>query len=150
MPDSTCTNDPDDFQDTRLQPRPSPAIQASDRSLGDHWNEAAATVIALALPRPRGFSGERPVPNLRPRPAVPPEIWLSSGCGVFFAPASLVAFDRRDRTASGIVLSSFVSAQVGHIHAVVRDAGSSPEGLGQALLRASVSGWPKPAPSGSG
>jgi len=44
MPDSTCTNDPDDFQDTRLSPRPLPAIQASASKPG-------ATTGTKAAPR---------------------------------------------------------------------------------------------------
>lgn len=105
---------------------------------GDHWNEAAATVITLAYrdhvdsevnDQYRTFgAASRFLRNLVEFP----------GCGEFFAPASLVAFDRDTARPAGIVLSSFVAPRVGHITQLCITPEARSHGLGERLLRAAI------------
>ena len=73
---------------------------------GDHWNEAAATVITLAY---RGHVDSQVNDQYRAFGAASQflrNLVEFPGCGVFFAPASLVAFDRATGRPAGIALSN--------------------------------------------
>jgi len=105
---------------------------------GDHWNEAAATVITLAY---RGHVDSQVNDQYRAFGAASRflrNLVEFPGCGVFFAPASLVAFDRATGRAVGIALSSFVSQHAGHITQLCVIPEARGRGLGEALLRAAA------------
>jgi len=61
------------------------------------------------------------------------------GCGTFHAAASFVAFDRQTGEPAGMVLSSFVAGDTGHISQLCVMPSSRGTGLGNALLRESAS-----------
>jgi GNAT superfamily N-acetyltransferase len=60
------------------------------------------------------------------------------GCGLFFAPASFVARDRKTGMLCGISLASMVAADVGHITQVCVGPSHRGQGVGYELLRRSV------------
>ncbi len=60
------------------------------------------------------------------------------GCGNFHPAASFVAFDRKTGEAAGMVLSSFVAGNVGHISQLCVMPGARGAGLGKELLREST------------
>jgi ribosomal protein S18 acetylase RimI-like enzyme len=57
------------------------------------------------------------------------------GCGTFQAAASFLAFDRETGEAAGMVLSSFVAADTGHISQLCVMPSARGAGLGKELLR---------------
>ncbi len=61
------------------------------------------------------------------------------GCGVFFAPASWVAVERRTARMCGLCLTSLVAADVGHITQVCVTPAVRGQGVGYELLRRSLS-----------
>lgn len=60
------------------------------------------------------------------------------GCGTFFRQGSFVAFDPRTSCMAGVVLTSFVAEQVGHITQLCVTPQSQGKGLGYELLRESI------------
>jgi ribosomal protein S18 acetylase RimI-like enzyme len=60
------------------------------------------------------------------------------GCGSFFAPASVVAFDATSGRVCGISLTSLVASDVGHITQVCVDPAIRGTGAGYELLRQSL------------
>jgi ribosomal protein S18 acetylase RimI-like enzyme len=60
------------------------------------------------------------------------------GCGAFFAPASFVAWDRRNRALCGISLASLVASEVGHITQICVAPEYQRYGIGYELLRKSL------------
>ena len=60
------------------------------------------------------------------------------GCGTFHPSASFVAFDRETGEAAGMVLSSFVASDTGHISQLCVMPGARGAGLGKELLRDSA------------
>ncbi len=105
---------------------------------GDQWNEAAATVITQAYrdhvdaelnDQYRAFgAASQFLRNLVEFP----------GCGSFFAPAGVVAFDRATGRPAGIALCSFVAPHVGHVTQLCVTPEARVKGLGYALLREAV------------
>jgi ribosomal protein S18 acetylase RimI-like enzyme len=57
------------------------------------------------------------------------------GCGAFFHPASLVAFDARTERICGVVLSSLVGEETGHITQICVSKEARGSGVGYELLR---------------
>jgi ribosomal protein S18 acetylase RimI-like enzyme len=105
---------------------------------GDHWNEAAATVITLAY---RGHVDSQVNDQYRAFGAASRflrNLVEFPGCGVFFAPASLLAFDRVTGRPAGIALSSFVTPRAGHITQLCVTPEARGAGLGEGLLGAAV------------
>lgn len=62
------------------------------------------------------------------------------GCGAFFAPASLVAWDRKNRAMCGLSLASMVAPEVGHITQICVGPRRQGQGIGYELLRRSMAG----------
>jgi ribosomal protein S18 acetylase RimI-like enzyme len=60
------------------------------------------------------------------------------GCGTFFRQGSFAAFDPRTNSIGGIVLTSFVADQVGHITQLCVNPQMQGKGLGYELLREAV------------
>lgn len=60
------------------------------------------------------------------------------GCGMFFRQGSFVAFDPRTSWMAGIVLTSFVADQVGHITQLCVTPHMKHQGLGYELLREAI------------
>jgi len=60
------------------------------------------------------------------------------GCGTFHKPASFMAFDSATGEAAGMVLSSFVSIEAGHISQLCVMPGFRGTGLGNELLRSAA------------
>jgi ribosomal protein S18 acetylase RimI-like enzyme len=60
------------------------------------------------------------------------------GCGTFHRAGSFVAFDRETGEASGMVLSSFVSGDTGHVSQLCVTPQARGRGLGRELLRRTV------------
>jgi ribosomal protein S18 acetylase RimI-like enzyme len=103
------------------------------------WSEfhydSAATVISLAYDghidgqindQYRTFAGARRFLN---------NIVQFPGCGAFYAPASLVAWDQVTGWMAGIVLASFVADHTAHITQVCVTPHAKGKGLGYELLR---------------
>lgn len=104
----------------------------------DHLHESAANAIALAYSghidsqindQYRSLAGARRFLN---------NIVQFPGCGIFHKPGSFVAFDTRTGWVAGIVLVSFVSAEVGHITQLCVTPHVKGAGLGYELLRQTV------------
>jgi ribosomal protein S18 acetylase RimI-like enzyme len=104
----------------------------------DHHHELASNVIALAYPNHidsqindqyRTIAGARRfIHNIVSFP----------GCGRFFRQGSFVAFDPATRQMAGIVLTSFVADQVGHITQLCVTPAAKGRGLGYELLREAI------------
>jgi ribosomal protein S18 acetylase RimI-like enzyme len=104
----------------------------------DHLTESAATAIALAYEghidghindQYRSLAGARRfLYNIVQFP----------GCGIFNKSGSFIAFDTRTGWVAGIVLVSFVSAEVGHITQLCVAPHARGAGLGYELLRQAV------------
>jgi ribosomal protein S18 acetylase RimI-like enzyme len=104
----------------------------------DHHHDGAATVISLAYDahidaqindQYRTFAGaHRFLSNIVQFP----------GCGTFYRPASLVAFDRVTGWMAGVVLSSFVAAGAAHVTQLCVTPLGKGKGLGYELLRQST------------
>jgi ribosomal protein S18 acetylase RimI-like enzyme len=60
------------------------------------------------------------------------------GCGAFFAPGSIVAWDRNLRTMCGVSLASLVAPEIGHITQICVAPEYQNRGLGYELLRRSL------------
>jgi ribosomal protein S18 acetylase RimI-like enzyme len=60
------------------------------------------------------------------------------GCGAFFAPASLVGWDRKSRAMCGVTLASLVADEVGHITQICVSPQCQGQGIGYELLRRSL------------
>jgi len=100
----------------------------------DHHHESAATVIALAYKN--HVDGEindqyQSVPGAR---RFIYNIVQYPGCGAFFRPGSIVAFDMETGWMAGLILTSFVSAEVGHVTQVCVAPSARGAGLGYELL----------------
>jgi ribosomal protein S18 acetylase RimI-like enzyme len=104
----------------------------------DHHHDGAATVISLAYDthvdarindQYRTFAGARRFLS---------NIVQFPGCGTFYRPASFVAFDRATGWMAGIVLSSFVSAEVAHVTQLCVTPLGKGKGLGYDLLHQSA------------
>jgi ribosomal protein S18 acetylase RimI-like enzyme len=105
---------------------------------GDHHHDAAATVITLSYAghvdaqindQYRSLGGARRfLYNIVQYP----------GCGVFYRPASFVAFDAQTGWISGVVLSSFIADEVGHVTQLCVTPHAKGAGLGYELLRQSI------------
>jgi ribosomal protein S18 acetylase RimI-like enzyme len=104
----------------------------------DHLHESAASAIALAYnghidsqinDQYRSLAGARRfLYNIVQFP----------GCGIFYKPGSFIAFDTRTGWVAGIVLVSFVSADVGHITQLCVTPQVKGAGLGYELLRQAI------------
>jgi ribosomal protein S18 acetylase RimI-like enzyme len=127
---SSC-EDPGSCGDTG----PGPDSRFQIRSWEDHYEEQAATVIALAY----GDHVDSEI-NEQYRTVAGARRFLHNivrypGCGMFFKPASMVAFDRQTGWVAGIVLVSFVAPQTGHVTQLCVTPQSQGSGLGRELLR---------------
>ena len=106
---------------------------------GEHHYESAASVIALSYSdhvdsrindQYRTLAGARRfIYNIVQFP----------GCGAFFRPGSFVAFDPAAGWLAGIVLTSFVAEETGHITQLCVTPAARGRGLGYELLRQAVS-----------
>jgi ribosomal protein S18 acetylase RimI-like enzyme len=63
------------------------------------------------------------------------------GCGAFFAPASFVAWDRKERAMCGLSLGSLVAPEVGHITQICVAPSHQGQGIGYELLRRSLTAF---------
>ncbi|MGD1069017.1 MAG: GNAT family N-acetyltransferase [Bryobacteraceae bacterium] len=124
---------------TALPPARNPAVNRFRiEPWQDHHHDAAASVISLAYDshidsqindQYRTFAGaHRFLGNIVQFP----------GCGTFYRPASLVAFDRATGWMAGIVLSSFVSDEAAHVTQLCVTPLGKRKGLGYELLRQSA------------
>lgn len=104
----------------------------------DHHHEMAAQVITVAYPdhidsqindQYRSVGGARRFLH---------NIVTFPGCGTFFRQGSFVAFDPRTGKMAGIVLSSFVANQVGHVTQLCVTPSVKGAGLGYELLREAI------------
>jgi ribosomal protein S18 acetylase RimI-like enzyme len=104
----------------------------------DHHLDSAATVISLAYDchvdahindQYRTFAGARHFLD---------NIVQFPGCGVFYRPASLVAYDLVTGWVAGIVLASFVAAETAHITQLCVTPHAKGRGLGYELMRQSM------------
>ena len=59
-------------------------------------------------------------------------------CGLFYAPASFVAFDLKTGWIAGLVLASFIAGSVGHVTQLCVSPDAQGAGLGYELLRQSL------------
>jgi ribosomal protein S18 acetylase RimI-like enzyme len=120
-----------------LLPRPN-AGRFHIEPWADHLQESAANAIALAYnghidsqinDQYRSLAGARRfLYNIVQFP----------GCGIFYKPGSFIAFDTRTGWVAGIVLVSFVSAEVGHITQLCVTPQARGAGLGYELLRLAI------------
>ncbi|MDP9170894.1 MAG: GNAT family N-acetyltransferase [Acidobacteriota bacterium] len=121
---------------TPFAPGANPALQRYYlEQWGDHHQDAAANVIALAYidhmdarinDQYRSLAGARRfLYNIVQFP----------GCGTFHRPGSFVAFDRATGSMAGLVLSSFVARRVAHIAQICVTPQARRAGLGYELLR---------------
>jgi len=104
----------------------------------DHHHEMAAGVISLAYTNhidSRINDQYRSVAGAR---RFLYNIVQFPGCGMFFRPGSFVAFDLRSGWMAGVVLTSFVADQVGHITQLCVTPAAQGQGLGYELLREAV------------
>jgi ribosomal protein S18 acetylase RimI-like enzyme len=104
----------------------------------DYHHDGAATVISLAYDHHvdaqindqyRTFEGARRFLG---------NIVQFPGCGTFYRPASLVAFDRATGWMAGIVLASFVADEAAHVTQLCVTPLGKGKGLGYELLRQSA------------
>ena len=122
---------------------PAPAITPARKRFhieawGDHLQESAATVIAMAYKdhidsrindQYSTFAGARRfVTNIVQFP----------GCGTFYRPASMIAFNPGAASLAGMVLTSFVSPKVGHITQLCVTPDAQGSGLGRELLTRAI------------
>jgi ribosomal protein S18 acetylase RimI-like enzyme len=104
----------------------------------DHSMHVAGTIIAGA------YKGETDAEiNSQYRSPAGARRFLSNivefpGCGTFHPGSSFIASDRATGEPAGMVLSSFVASDVGHISQLCVLPGSRGAGLGKELLRAAV------------
>lgn len=105
---------------------------------GERHFESASTVISLAYighidaqinDQYQTFAGSRRFLH---------NVVENPGCGVFCRRASFVAMDRMTGWAAGVVLSSFVAPEVGHITQLCVTPAAQGTGLGYDLLRRAV------------
>ena len=102
---------------------------------GDHFMHVAGAIIAAA------YKGETDSEiNSQYRSPAGARRFLSNivefpGCGTFHPSASFVAFDRGTGEAAGMVLSSFVAADAGHISQLCVMPWARGAGLGREMLR---------------
>lgn len=104
----------------------------------DHHHEASAEVIALAY---KGHIDSRINDQYRTWAGARRFIYnivQFPGCGTFFRPASFVAFDLTTGAIAGIVLTSFVGNETGHITQLCVTPAARARGLGYELLRQAV------------
>ena len=104
----------------------------------DHFHEMAAHVVALAYPdhidsqindQYRSVAGARRFIH---------NIVTFPGCGKFFRQGSFVAFDTKTDLMAGIILTSFVADQVGHVTQLCVTPSSKGRGVGYELLREAI------------
>ncbi len=121
---------------------PLPAGRAAGRYYiepwADHHHESAAGVIALAY---NGHIDSRINDQYQTQAGARRFIYnivQFPGCGTFFRPASFVAFDLRSGVVAGIVLTSFVGNETGHITQLCVTPAARARGLGYELLRQAV------------
>ncbi|HLH44555.1 MAG TPA: GNAT family N-acetyltransferase [Bryobacteraceae bacterium] len=104
----------------------------------ESWYDAAAQLIASAY---RGHTDSSI--NDQYRSAQGARRFLTNivqypGCGAFFAPASLVGWDRKNRALCGLSLASLVAPEVGHITQICVGPQRQGQGIGYELLRRSL------------
>lgn len=121
---------------------PLPAGKAAGRYYiepwADHHHESAAEVIALAY---KGHIDSRINDQYQTWAGARRFIYnivQFPGCGTFYRPASFVAFDLSARVIAGIVLTSFVGNETGHITQLCVTPAFRATGLGYELLREAV------------
>jgi ribosomal protein S18 acetylase RimI-like enzyme len=120
-----------------LHPRSAPA-RITIASWQEHHQEAAAHLIASAY---EGHVDSEINDQYRSVPGARKflfNIVQYPGCGNFFPPASLVAFDRESGTLAGLCLASLVGAESGHITQICVAQNWQGHGLGYELLRQSL------------
>lgn len=125
--------------ETPLQPRASsglPRYYLEDWA--DHHREAAAAVISLAYGDHIDARINDQYQTLAGARRFLYNIVEYPGCGTFHRPASFVAWDRAAGSIAGIVLSSFVSADVAHIAQICVTQHARNTGLGSELLHRSI------------
>jgi ribosomal protein S18 acetylase RimI-like enzyme len=123
---------------------PLPDANASVRSRfrfepwNDRYMHVAGTIIAAA------YKGETDSEiNAQYRSPAGARRFLANivefpGCGTFHAAAAFLAFDNDTGEAAGMVLSSFVAADTGHVSQICVMPGARGTGLGKELLRESA------------
>ncbi len=99
-----------------------------------HHHDAAAGVIALAYSRHIDSQINDQYRSLAGAQRFIHNIVQFPGCGTFFKPGSLVAFDRETGWLAGLILVSFVGDEVGHITQVCVTPHVKGTGLGYELL----------------
>src|SRR5665213_2292689 len=104
----------------------------------DHHHEAAASVIALSYLNHVDSQINDQYRSLAGARRFLYNIVQFPGCGNFFKPGSLVAFDIETGWIAGIVLVSFVGPETGHITQLCVTPDSQGRGLGYELLRQSM------------
>jgi ribosomal protein S18 acetylase RimI-like enzyme len=134
---------PRDFLSVRLPlARPLPERELSSQIVVSPWQEhhqeAAAQLIAAAY---LGHVDSQINDQYRSVPGARKflfNIVQYPGCGNFFAPASLAAYDRQDGTLAAICLTSLVAEGSGHITQICVGREHQGHGLGYELLRQSL------------
>lgn len=107
---------------------------------GDYHFDAAAGIITRAY---RGHVDSEINDQYRSRPGAHRFLYnivQYPGCGNFFRSASLVAFDRGTAAPAGVVLSSLVGPETGHITQLCITPAAQGQGLGRALLARAIAG----------
>lgn len=119
-----------------------PARSALRRFHFEHWSEhhteSAAGVISLAYTNHIDSQINDQYRTVAGARRFLYNIVQFPGCGAFFRHGSFVAFDPRTGWMAGIVLTSFVDDQVGHITQLCVTPNMKHQGLGYELLREAI------------
>jgi ribosomal protein S18 acetylase RimI-like enzyme len=101
---------------------------------GDHLQESAATVIVLAYKDHIDSRINDQYSTLAGARRFVTNIVQFPGCGTFYRPASMLAFNPGAASLAGMVLTSFVAPRVGHITQLCVTPDAQGSGLGRELL----------------
>jgi ribosomal protein S18 acetylase RimI-like enzyme len=104
----------------------------------ESWQDAAAQLIAAAYRRHVDSSINDQYRSPQGARRFLTNIVQYPGCGDFFAPASFVGWDRKNRAMCGVSLASLVAPDVGHITQICVAPQWQGHGIGYELLRRSL------------